>query len=415
MQNQLMFLFNAALAAAMPDGKFAPHLPNPPKGRTLVLGAGKASARMARAFEAEWLAKHPSAPLEGLVVTRYGHACPTQHIEIIEAAHPVPDQNGFDTAARILEIARSATPDDLVVFLISGGASSLLSLPATGVSFAQKQSINKALLKSGAPIGEMNKVRKSLSQIKGGKLAAAAAKAELITFLISDVPGDDASAIGSGPTIAEAVSPEEIFQILKRYHIDISSNIRSVIGANICPPPAPRHQIHMLATPQMALEAAATEARKLGLNPVILSDCIEGEAREVAKVFAGIAQSQRQNPTLAQKPMVLLSGGETSVTVRGSGRGGRNAEFLLSFMAQIGDLSRISAIACDTDGIDGMEDNAGAWVDESLFALPAFATMKAADYLANNDAYSFFQALGALVMTGPTLTNVNDFRAIIIE
>lgn len=415
MQNQLMLLFNAALAAAMPDGKFTPHLPKPPKGRTLVLGAGKASARMARAFEAEWLAKHPSAPLEGLVVTRYGHACPTQHIEIIEAAHPVPDQNGFDTAARILEIASSAGPDDLVVFLISGGASSLLSLPATGVSFAEKQSINKALLKSGAPIGAMNKVRKSLSQIKGGKLAAAAAKAELITFLISDVPGDDASAIGSGPTIAEAVSPEEIFQILKRYHIDISNNIRAVIQANICPPPAPRHQIHMLATPQMALEAAAAEARKLGLNPVILSDCIEGEAREVAKVFAGIAQSQRQNPTLAQKPMVLLSGGETSVTVRGSGRGGRNAEFLLSFMAQTGDLSRISAIACDTDGIDGMEDNAGAWVDESLFALPAFATMKAADYLANDDAYSFFQALGALVMTGPTLTNVNDFRAIIIE
>ena len=415
MQNQLMLLFNAALAAAMPDGKFTPHLPKPPKGRTLVLGAGKASARMARAFEVEWLAKHPNAPLQGLVVTRYGHACPTQHIEIIEAAHPVPDQNGFDTAARILEIARSATPDDLVVFLISGGASSLLSLPATGVSFAEKQSINKALLKSGAPIGEMNKVRKTLSQIKGGKLAAAAAKAELITFLISDVPGDDASAIGSGPTIAEAVSPEEIFQILKRYHIDISNNIRAVIQAHICPPPAPRHQIHMLATPQMALEAASSQARKLGLNPVILSDCIEGEAREVAKVFAGIAQSQRQKPTLAQKPMVLLSGGETSVTVRGNGRGGRNAEFLLSFMAQTGDLSGISAIACDTDGIDGMEDNAGAWVDESLFAHPAFATMKAADYLANNDAYSFFQALGALVMTGPTLTNVNDFRAIIIE
>jgi len=415
MQNQLMLLFNAALAAAMPDGKFTPHLPTPPKGRTLVLGAGKASARMARAFEVEWLAKHPGAPLEGLVVTRYGHACPTQHIEIIEAAHPVPDQNGFDTAARILEIARSATRDDLVVFLISGGASSLLSLPATGVSFSEKQSINKALLKSGAPIGEMNKVRKTLSQIKGGKLAAAAAKAELVTFLISDVPGDDASAIGSGPTIAEAVSPEEIFQILKCYHIDISNNIRAVIQANICPPPAPRHQIHMLATPQMALEAASSEARKLGLHPVILSDCIEGEAREVAKVFAGIAQSQRQKPTLAQKPMVLLSGGETSVTVRGNGRGGRNAEFLLSFMAQTGNLSGISAIACDTDGIDGMEDNAGAWVEESLFAHPAFAKMKAADYLANNDAYSFFQALGALVMTGPTLTNVNDFRAIIIE
>ena len=415
MQNQLMLLFNAALAAAMPDGKFTRHLPSPPKGRTLVLGAGKASARMARAFEEEWLAKNPGAPLEGLVVTRYGHACPTQHIEIVEAAHPVPDQNGFDTAARILDIASGARPEDLVIFLISGGASSLLSLPATGVSFTEKQSINKALLKSGAPIGEMNKVRKTLSQIKGGKLAAAAVKAELITFLISDVPGDDPSAIGSGPTIAEAVFPEEIFEVLKRYHIDISANIRAAIEKNICPPPAPRHQIHMLATPQMALEAAAIEARKLGLNPVVLSDCIEGEAREVAKVFAGIAQSQRQNPTLAAKPMVLLSGGETSVTVRGTGRGGRNAEFLLSFLAQTGDLTGISAIACDTDGIDGMEDNAGAWVDASLFANPAFAKMKAADYLANNDAYSFFQALGTLVMTGPTLTNVNDFRAVIID
>ncbi len=399
----------------MPDGKFTPHLPAVPKGRTIVLGAGKASARMAQAFEKEWHEKHPAAPLEGLVVTRYGHACRTQHIEIVEASHPVPDQAGFDTAARIMDIATSAGSDDLVIFLMSGGASSLLSLPSHGVSFAEKQSINKALLKSGAPIGEMNKVRKSLSRIKGGKLAAAAANAQLITFLISDVPGDDPAAIGSGPTIADPVSARDVFELLRRYDIAISDGVRGAIAANICPPPAPRHQIHMLATPQMALEAAALEARKLGLNPVILSDCIEGEAREVAKVFAGIALSQRQNPTLAAKPMVLLSGGETSVTVRGTGRGGRNAEFLLSFLAHSADLKGISAIACDTDGIDGMQHNAGAWVDDSLFALPAFSKMKASDYLANNDAYSFFQALDALIMTGPTLTNVNDFRAVIIE
>eukprot|EP01037_Dinobryon_pediforme_P006461 gene6461-6528_t len=407
----LLELFNSALGAAMPDGKFGPYLPPRPRGRTIVLGAGKASARMARAFEQEW-----AAPLEGLVVTRYGHACPTQYIEIVEAAHPVPDEKGRATAARILDIARSAGPDDLVIFLMSGGASSLLSLPAAGLNFEEKQKINRELLKSGMPIGAMNTVRKSLSAIKGGRLAAAASRAQLMTFLISDVPGDDPAAIGSGPTISEPIDASKVFDLLHRYDVKISDRAQAAIGAN-CTAPArpPRHAVHMLATPMMALSAAADKARNLGLTPLILSDCIEGEAREVAKAFAGIALTQRHSPTLGSKPMVLLSGGETSVTVRGMGRGGRNAEFLLAFLDAMGDLSGISAIACDTDGIDGVEDNAGAWIDESISSLAAYAKLKISDFLGNNDAYSYFKALDRLIMTGPTLTNVNDFRAILIR
>jgi glycerate 2-kinase len=409
--NLLLQLFNAALEAAMPDGKFGAHLPPRPKGRTLVLGAGKGSARMAQAFEREW-----GAPVEGLVVTRYGHACPTRSIEIVEAAHPVPDESGLKTAARCLALAQSAGPDDLVIFLMSGGASSLLSLPAQGLSLADKQEVNRKLLKSGMPIGAMNQIRKSLSAIKGGRLAAAAVKAQLVTFLISDVPGDDPAAIGSGPTIAEPIHAADIFASLQHYEVQVSDAVRAAILANCqAPAPAPRHAIHMLATPMMALEAAAAQARTLGLNPVILSDCIEGEAREVAKVFAGLALTQRLHPTLGQKPVVLLSGGETSVTVRGKGRGGRNAEFLLAFLQAMGDLSGIAAIACDTDGIDGVEDNAGAWIDQSLMEHPRAAGLKIADYLANNDAYTYFQTLDRLVTTGPTLTNVNDFRAILIQ
>ncbi len=410
----LLDLFQAALDAAMPDGHFLPLLPERPKGRTLVLGAGKASARMAQAFENEWQQKYPNAALEGLVVTRYGHACLTRQIEIVEAAHPVPDEKGFATAKRILDMASSADKDDLVIFLISGGASSLLSLPAPGVSFVQKQEINKALLKSGAPIGAMNRVRKSLSAIKGGKLAAAAAKAQMVTYLISDVPGDDPAAIGSGPTIAEDIRPQEIFEILHRYKIDVPDWLAHAVQSNVCPPAPPRAEVHMLATPMMALEAAATKARALGLNPLILSDCIEGEAREVAKVFAGIALSQQIKPTLAPKPIVLLSGGETSVTVRGKGRGGRNAEFLLGFLEAISQHRGIGAIACDTDGIDGMEDNAGAWIDDRLFDHPQFPALNIASHLGNNDAYSYFKALDRLVETGPTLTNVNDFRAVLV-
>ena len=409
-EQTLRALFQSALDAALPDGKFTPFLPPKPKGRTLVLGAGKASARMAQAFEREW-----NAPCAGLVVTRYGHAAPTRHIEIVEASHPVPDAAGRAGAERLLALAQSAGPDDLVVFLISGGASALLSLPAKGVSFEDKQAVTKALLKSGAPIGAMNQVRKSLSAIKGGRLAAAASRAQLVTFLVSDVPGDDPAAIGSGPTIADPVARGEVREILQRYGVDLPPHLFAVIDANTAPSPAPRHAIHMLATPMMSLQAAAGRARELGLHPVILGDAIEGEAREVARAFAGIARAQRSHKTLAPAPCVLLSGGETTVTVRGKGRGGRNAEFLLALTEALGDMRGFAAIACDTDGIDGMEDNAGVWTDAAALADPRAARLKIADYLARNDAYSWFQALDRLVMTGPTLTNVNDFRAIIVE
>ncbi len=407
----LLALFEAALAAALPEGKFKDRLPAPPKGRTIVLGAGKASARMARAFEAEW-----GRPCEGLIVTRYGHGCETQHIEIVEAAHPVPDAAGFDAARRILELARSAGPDDLVVCLMSGGASALLTQPAEGMSLEDKQALNKALLKSGAPIGIMNKVRKSLSAIKGGRLAAAIAPARCVTYLISDVPGDDPGAIGSGPTIPEASDPEGVLALMKRYAIPVTPAQEAIIRANtVSGEPLPGQEVHMIATPLMALEAAAAKARELGLTPLILGDAIEGEAREAATVFAGIAKSAAAHGLPVRAPGVLLSGGETTVTVRGKGRGGRNVEFLLALALALKGEKGLSAIACDTDGVDGTEDNAGAWFDAAILDEAASAGLKPLDMLADNDGYSFFERLDRLVKTGPTLTNVNDFRAILVR
>jgi glycerate 2-kinase len=401
-QTILRNLFQVALAAALPDGKFAGRLPEPPRGRTIVIGAGKASARMATAFEAAW-----PYPCSGLVITRYGHGAPTRSIEVVEAAHPVPDAAGEKAAERILLLARTAGPDDLVVCLMSGGASALLSLPAPGVSLADKQAINRALLKSGAPIHEMNIVRKSLSAIKGGRLAAAAAPARLVTYLISDVPGDDPAAIGSGPTIPEASDPERALAILHRYAIAVEPRIDAAIRANVAPV-APSGIVHMLATPRMALEAAAREAERTGIMPTILGDAIEGEAQDVARDMAGLVDGP--GPRLR----VLISGGETTVTVRGTGRGGRNAEFLLALMMALGHRDGISAIACDTDGIDGVEDNAGAWFGPGDLARAENLGLSPAAHLANNDAYSFFQKLNRLVVTGPTLTNVNDFRAILV-
>jgi glycerate 2-kinase len=406
----LTSLFQTALDAALPDGKFDDIIPAQPSGRTIVIGAGKASARMAAAFEAAW--RHPC---EGLIVTRYGHGAPTRYIEIVEAAHPVPDEAGLAAAQRILALAQSAGPEDLVVCLMSGGASALLSLPAPDVILADKQAINTALLKSGAPIHEMNLVRKSLSAIKGGRLAAAIAPAALVTYLISDVPGDDPAAIGSGPTIPEASDPERALAILARYGIAVEPHIEQAIRNNIVTDPGAGGKVHMLATPKMALDAAAEKARSLGLTPLILGDAIEGEAREVASLMAMIATSVEEHDTPAPRPCVLLSGGETTVTVKGTGRGGRNAEFLLALLMALGQRSGISAIACDTDGIDGMETNAGAWFDETLLARAEAGGLSGDQYLANNDAYSFFNALGQLVISGPTLTNVNDFRAIIIR
>ncbi len=409
----LRSLYDAALSAALPQGKFEGLLPDPPGpgGRTLVIGAGKASALMAQAFEDAW-----PHPCEGLIVTRYGHACPTRSIEVVEAAHPVPDEAGLAAARRILDLARSAGPQDLVICLMSGGASSLLTLPAEGLTLADKQALNKALLKSGAPIGVMNKVRKAVSAIKGGRLAAAIAPARAVTYLISDVPGDDPAAIGSGPTIPEASDPEEVLSLMRTWRVDVTPALEAVIRSNTVSGETPPHQVvHMIATPLMALKAAEARARELGLAALILGDAIEGEAREAAHVFAGIARCASAHGVPLQAPGVLLSGGETTVTVRGHGRGGRNVEFLLALALSLKGAKGISAIACDTDGIDGTEDSAGAWFDEAILTQAEAAGVSAAQMLLNNDGYSFFAALDRLVVTGPTLTNVNDFRAILIR
>ncbi|WP_230532317.1 glycerate kinase type-2 family protein [Microvirga roseola] len=409
----LRTLFEAALNAALPEGKFDAVLPEKPKGRTIVLGAGKASARMAAAFEEAWA--RVGGTCEGLVVTRYGHAAPTRSVEIVEASHPVPDEAGLQAARRILALAREAGPDDLVVCLISGGASALLSLPVEGVSLADKQALNRALLKSGAPIGEMNLVRKSLSAIKGGRLAAAVGQAQLVTYLISDVPGDDPSSIGSGPTIPERIDPETALSILRRYDIDVPLHVEEAVRRNAIDLPASGGAVHMLATPKMALDSAAAKAREFGLTPLILGDAVEGEAREVGRTMAGIARSVLMHGEPVGPPCVLLSGGETTVTVRGQGQGGRNAEFLLALALALKGGPSASAIACDTDGIDGSEDNAGAWFDPSLYDQARARGIDLALHLDRNDAYTAFAELDRLVVTGPTLTNVNDFRGILIR
>ncbi|MCX5497776.1 glycerate kinase [Kaistia dalseonensis] len=409
----LLELFNAALAASLPDGRYEGRLPEPPRGRTIVLGAGKGAARMAKTFEDAWEKAGHGLP-QGLVVTRYGHGMPTRSIEVVEASHPVPDAAGMQAAERILALAREAGPDDLVVFLMSGGASALLSLPAEGLTLEDKQTLNRALLKSGAPIGAMNRVRKSASAIKGGRLAAAAAPARMITYLISDVPGDDPGAIGSGPTIPEASDPDAALAILAEYGIAVDARVEAAIRANAVTAGA-GGPVEMLATPKMALDAAAAVARKLGLNPIVLGDALEGEARDVAKVLAAIAHYASAHDEPVAKPAVILSGGETTVTVRGKGRGGRNAEFLLSLAVALGSHRGIAAIACDTDGIDGSEDNAGAWLDEHILTEARSRGLDPAAHLANNDGYGFFEALDRLVVTGPTLTNVNDFRAILVR
>ncbi|SHG64036.1 hydroxypyruvate reductase [Kaistia soli DSM 19436] len=409
----LLALFEAALSAALPDGRFEAALPDPPQGRVIVLGAGKGAARMAAAFEAAWTgAGH--APPEGLVVTRYGHREPTRFIEVVEAAHPVPDAAGLLASERILAKAREAGPDDLVVFLMSGGASALMALPAAGLTLEDKQRLNKALLKSGAPIGAMNRVRKSLSAIKGGRLAAAAAPAKMITYLISDVPGDDPGAIGSGPTIPEASDAEGALAILAEYGIAVDDRVAAAMRANVVAAGAGGPLV-MLATPKMALDAAAEKAREMDLRPLVLGDALEGEARDVARVLGAIAAYAKAHGEPVAAPAVILSGGETTVTVRGNGRGGRNAEFLLALALALGSQEGIAAIACDTDGIDGSEDNTGAWFEPSLLASARAIGLDAAAYLANNDGYGFFATLDRLVITGPTRTNVNDFRAILVR
>ena len=411
----LRALFNAAVAAADPFACLPAHLPTPPKGRTLVIGAGKAAGSMAKALEDHW-----PGPLEGLVVTRYDHKLPTSRIEVVEAAHPVPDESGERAAARILASVKGLTADDLVICLISGGGSSLMSAPAAGLTLADKQAMNKALLKSGATITEMNCVRKHLSAIKGGRLAAACAPAQVITLMISDVPGDDPSVIASGPTVADPTTCADALAILDKYGITEPAAAYAHIKKAHDETPKPgdprlaRASVRMIATPQASLEAAAAVARAAGITPVILGDSLEGEARDVALVHAGIAKQVANHNQPAAAPCVLLSGGETTVTVRGKGRGGRNAEFLLAMAVALEGHPRIHAIACDTDGVDGTEDNAGAQLAPDTLARAEKKLLSAKAFLANNDGYSFFSELGDLIETGPTLTNVNDFRAILV-
>ena len=420
-------MFDAAVAAAQPAHCLPPHLPSAPRGRTIVIGAGNASAEMARVFEQHW-----PGELTGLVVTRYGYAVPCERIEIVEAAHPVPDQAGMTAARRILDLVKGLTADDLVVCLISGGGSALLALPLDGISLADKQAINRALLASGATIGEMNCLRRHLSAIKGGRLAAACHPAQVVTLLISDVPGDDPADIASGPTSADASTCTDALDIVRRYAIDLPAPVRALLeakagahqdenrGANKAEsvkPGDPRlagHVTRMITTPQMALEAAAAVATRAGVAVHILGDAIEGEAREVGLVMAGIARQVATRGQPFAAPCILLSGGETTVTVRGDGRGGRNVEFLLSLALALNGLAGVHAIACDTDGVDGQEDIAGAVSAPDTLARAWQAGIKPRDSLANNDGHGFFQALGDSVICGPTLTNVNDFRAIYI-
>ena len=411
-EKSLKLIMNAALEAASPKGKFK-KTPTKPKGKLIVLGAGKAAASMAKEFENNY-----EGPVEGLVITRYGHYTKTKFIEVIEAAHPEPDRNGLLASKKTFEIASNSTKCDHVVFLISGGASSLLTLPLSGVSFEDKQKINKELLISGAPIDEMNIVRRSLSQLKGGRLAQTIFPAKLSTYMISDIPGDDPAYIGSGPTIQATGLNEDSISILDHYKISISDKIKKIIYKNTLPQLVKSPQ-YMIANPMMALKNAANVAEKEGYIPIILSDCLEGEARVEGKKMAELAikisnEKKYKNISLS-KPILLLSGGETTVKVIGNGRGGRNTELMLSMAMNLNKARNISALAVDTDGIDGIEDNAGAYISHETLNKAVFKKVNPQIYLDNNDSYSFFKKINDLIYTSPTLTNVNDFRAVLIN
>ena len=419
----LLALFNAAVAQAVPGPETVAFLPPPPKGRTLVLGAGKAGGSMAAAVDALW---PKNAPMSGLVVTRYDYVPPAYksnpgRIEVVEAAHPVPDDAGRRAAKRIAELTKGLTKDDLVLCLISGGASSLLAMPADGITLEEKQAINKALLKSGAAIDEMNCVRKHLSAIKGGRLAAMCAPAQVVTLLISDVPGDAPQVIGSGPTVPDTTTCADALTILARYGIEVPAAARAGLESGALETPKPGdalfagHAVHMIATPQQSLEAAAALAREAGIGVHLLSDEMEGESREVGKVHAAQARYIARRGQPFAKPCVVISGGETTVTVKSKGgRGGRATEFLLGCAIALQGEPGVHVLAGDTDGIDGVEDNAGAIVTPSTLARAQGLGLKAQDFLDNNDAYNFFKPLGDLVVPGPTFTNVNDFRALLI-
>ena len=421
-------LFRVAVRRALPLHNTAAFLPTPPKGRTLVIGAGKAAGAMAQAVEAHWPA---DAALSGLVVTRYEHIPPrpaglVQRIEVVQAAHPVPDAAGVAAAQRMMDLTRGLTENDLVLCLISGGGSALLSLPAEGLTLQDKQRINKELLHSGATIAEMNCVRKRLSAVKGGRLALACAPARVVTLAISDVPGDDSSVIASGPTVPDASSCADALAILQRFGIVLPASVSAALASGLLETPKPgdpafdRTEVHLIATPAQSLQAAAQAARQAGLSAYVLSDEMEGESREVGKVHAALARFVANQGEPFQKPCVILSGGETTVTVRAQpagaapGRGGRAGEFCLGLAQALQGQPRVWALAADTDGIDGMEGNAGARVGPATLSRALAAGMKIENYLERNDAYGYFRALDDLVTTGPTFTNVNDFRALLV-
>ncbi len=411
-QKLLRKMFDAGVEAAQPSLTIATHLPKPPKGRTIVIGAGKASAAMAQAFEKAW-----KKPVEGLVVTRYGYGVPTRHIEIVEAAHPVPDAAGREAATRILKMVQGLTKDDLVVALISGGGSSLLALPAQGITLEDKRAVNAALLKSGAPINEMNVVRKHLSAIKGGRLAQAAFPAQVETLIISDVPGDDVSAVASGPTVPDPSTFAEARAIIAKYGIEVPHAVTRHLSEARHETPKKLANAHatLIASPQKSLLAAARVARDAGYRSLILGDSIEGEAREVGFVHAGIALQASRFGQPVKPPCAIISGGETTVTVRGQGVGGRNVEFLLALALKLNGSEGIHALAADTDGVDGGAEVAGAFISPSTLARARKLGIDPWTELSNNNGHGFFEKLGDQLIPGPTLTNVNDLRVILVD
>jgi hydroxypyruvate reductase len=410
----LASMFHAAVAAADPKQALAAHLPVKPKGRTIVVGAGKGAAQLAAAFEELW-----DGPLEGVVVTRYGYACPTRSIEVLEAAHPVPDANGLSAATRLLETVSDLGPDDLVVSLVCGGGSALLPAPPEGLSLQDEIAVNEVLLASGAPIDEMNLVRKHLSRIKGGRLAAAASPARVVSLVVSDIPGDDPALVASGPTVPSAGSRDDALAVIERYGMSLPQPVLDHIRSDGSAAPLPgdpvfaTHEVKVIASAGQSLEAAAVEARGQGVEPVILSDAIEGEARDIGRMHGAIAREIALRGRPFKAPVVLLSGGETTVTVRTDGRGGRNGELALALAKDIAGLP-VTALSADTDGIDGTEDNAGAFADGTTVARLIDAGADLDGLLADNDSWGAFNLIGDLFVTGPTGTNVNDFRAILI-
>ncbi|AMS40835.1 MULTISPECIES: glycerate kinase type-2 family protein [Aminobacter] len=412
----LTSVFEAAVAAADPELTIRRHLPAKPKGRTIVIGAGKGSAQMAAAFEKAW-----DGPLEGVVVTRYGFAAPCERIRIVEASHPVPDANGLEAAKLLLQTISGLTEDDLVVALISGGGSALLPSPAGNLTLADEIAVNEALLASGAPISAMNTIRKHISGIKGGRLAAAAHPARVVSLVVSDIPGDNPALVASGPTVPDETSRADALRLIETYRIALPANVIAHINSAAADAPQPtdprfaRNEVHVIASAAVSLDAAAEAARKQGVETVILSDAIEGEAREVGGVHAAIAREVATRNRPFNKPVLILSGGETTVTLRAKGKGGRNSEFLLAFAIGIDGLQGIDALAADTDGIDGSEDNAGAFADGSTVSRMHAASVDAKAMLAGNNAWTAFNSVGDLFVPGPTGTNVNDLRAILIR